>query len=94
MTQTVEDIVINLTQDFIDDWGIDVDLNRDTKIKEDLGFDSSDTMQLFAAVQEHYGIDFKFQDLVMQGDSFVDDLSLGQITVFVIRKLNAMEDAS
>ena len=91
MTKTVEQVVIGLVEEFVDDWGLDdVEVSKNTKIKEDIGFDSSDTMQLFAAIAEHYNpVEFKFQELVVQDDKFVDDLSLGQIIVFVLKTLNS-----
>lgn len=89
MTNNVESVILQLTRDFIEEWGLeDIAVTKDTRIKADIGFDSSDTMQLFAAISEHYsGTDFTFQELVVRDGKFVDDLSLGQIAVFVLRKL-------
>ncbi|MCE3232901.1 MAG: acyl carrier protein [Rickettsiaceae bacterium] len=85
---TVEQVVIGLVEDFTDDWGIDLEVTTQTMLKGDIGFNSSDTMQLFAAIQEYYNsVDFKFQDLVMEDGKYKDDLKLGQVIVFVIRKL-------
>lgn len=91
MTQTVEQVVIGLTEDFIEEWGLDdIELSKETQLKSDIGFDSSDTMQLFAAISEHYShVDFKFQELVVQDDKYVDDLRIGQVVVFVLKKLSA-----
>ncbi|PIR39359.1 MAG: acyl carrier protein [Alphaproteobacteria bacterium CG11_big_fil_rev_8_21_14_0_20_39_49] len=91
MTKTVEQVVIGLVEEFVDDWGLDdIEINKDTKIKADIGFDSSDTMQLFAAIAEHYDyVEFRFQELVVQDDKFVDDLTLGQVIVFVLKTLNS-----
>lgn len=88
---SVENIIIGLTQDLVEDWGLDdIEISRETTLKGDIGFDSSDTMQLFTAIQEHYkGIPFKFQELVVKDNKFVDDLTLGQIIVFVLKKLSA-----
>jgi len=94
MTKTVEEVVIGLVNDFVEDWGLDdLDVNKSTMLKADIGFDSSDTMQLFAAVSEHYNyVEFKFQELVVQDDKFVDDLSLGQVIVFVLKQLKSNTD--
>jgi acyl carrier protein len=91
MTKTVEEVVIGLVEDFVEDWGLDdLETNKETKLKADIGFDSSDTMQLFAAISEHYNyVEFKFQELVVQDEKFVDDLSLGQVIVFVIKQLKS-----
>ena len=87
--QTVEDVIIGLVQELIEDWGLDdIAVTRDTTLKGDMGFESADTMQIFTAIVEHYrGVDFKFQHLVMKDNKFVDDLTVGQIVVFVIKKL-------
>lgn len=92
--QTVEEVVIQLTKDFTEEWGIDdLEISKETLLKGDIGFDSSDTMQLFAAIVEYYkGVDFRFQDLVMQNDRYVDDLRIGQIIVFVLKRLSAATD--
>lgn len=88
---TVEDTVIALTADLIQDWGLDdVELAKTTALRGDMGFESADFMQLFTAIQEHYRATvFKFQDLVMRDGKFVEDLTLGEIAVFVLKKLNA-----
>lgn len=89
MSETVEQTIIRLTNDLIEDWGLDdVDVMGETTLKGDLGFDSSDIMQIFTAIHENYrGVDFRFQELVMKDNKFVEDLTIGQISVFVLRKL-------
>lgn len=88
-TQTVEQVIMGLMQEFAEDWGLDIELTKTSKLKGDIGFDSSDTMQLFAAIQESYkSVPFKFQDLVMKDEKFVDDLTIGQVTAFVIKSLS------
>jgi acyl carrier protein len=93
MTTSVEEIIIGLIEDFTDDWGIDLEVSRQTLLKGDIGFDSSDTMQLFAAIAEHYsGVEFRFQDLVMEDGKYTDDLKVGQVIAFVIRRLAAPQE--
>lgn len=91
MSETVEKTIIGLTNDLIEDWGLDeVEVTGETTLKGDLGFDSSDIMQIFTAIHEHYrGVDFRFQELVMRDNKFVEDLTIAQISVFVLRKLGA-----
>ncbi|MFH1157657.1 MAG: acyl carrier protein [Pseudomonadota bacterium] len=89
--ETVEQVIIGLTQDLIEDWGLeDAAMSAATTLKGDLGFASADTMQLFTMIQEHYsGITFKFQELVMKDGKFIDDLTLGQVIVFILKKLSS-----
>jgi acyl carrier protein len=92
--QTVEQVVIGLAQELIADWGLDdVTVEKTTTLKGDLGFSSSDTMQLFTMIQEHYaGVPFRFQDLVVKDGKFIDDLTLGQVTVFILKRLSSLAD--
>lgn len=87
--RTVEDVIVGLVRELVEDWGLDdVDVARETTLKGDMGFESADTMQIFTAIAEHYrGVDFKFQHLVMKDNKFVDDLTVGQIIVFVLKRL-------
>ena len=88
--KTVEQTVIDLTEDLTEEWGLDdIEISKETMLRGDMGFESADFMQLFTAIHEHYrGVDFRFQERVMQDSKFVDDLTLGQIAVFVLKKLN------
>lgn len=90
-SQPVESVVMNILREFVEDWGLDeFELSRETALKADIGFDSSDTMQLFAAIQEHYaGFTITFQDLVVQDDHFVEDLKVGEVIAFVGQSLQA-----
>lgn len=88
--KTVEDVVIGLVKSLIEDWGLDdVEVGRETTLRGDMGFESADFMQIFTMIHEHYrGVNFKFQELVMRDNRFVEDLTLGEIAVFVLKKLN------
>ena len=93
MSETVEQTIIGLTKDLTEEWGLDdVELTPETALRGDLGFDSSDFMQIFTAIHERWrGVDFRFQELVMKDNKFVEDLTLGQIAVFVLKKLGASQ---
>lgn len=88
--KTVEQTIIDLTAELIEEWGLDdVELSAQTALRADMGFESADFMQIFTMIHEHYrGVNFKFQELVMNDNKFVEDLTLGQIAVFVLKKLN------
>lgn len=76
--------------DFIEDWGLDAELGPDTRLVEDLEFDSIDVIQLVVAIEGAFGTrSLGFQDLLMQGGRYVDDLSLGQIQAFIEGRLAA-----
>ena len=94
VVKTVEQVIVDLTKELIEDWGLeDVDVSKATTLKGDLGFASADTMQLFTMIQEHYsGIPFKFQELVMKDGKFIDDLTLEQVIVFILKKLSSISN--
>ena len=76
--------------DFVEDWGLDAALGPDTTLVGDLEFDSIDVIQLVVAIEGAFGTrSLGFQDLLMQGGRYVDDLSLGQIEAFLETRLAA-----
>ncbi len=73
---------------FIDSWGLDTPITADTKVVDDLEFDSIDITQLVVAVETEFnnrGIGF--QDLLMQDGRYVDDLAVREIEAFLISRL-------
>lgn len=86
MVETPAEIaVFGILAEFVEDWGLDdIELTRGTLLVADLGFESTDTMQLFLAIQETFpGATISFQELVMKDGGFVKDLKIGEITQFV-----------
>ena len=76
--------------DFIEDWGLDAELGPETTLVGDLEFDSIDVIQLVVAIESAFGTrSLGFQDLLMQGGRYVDDLTLGQIEAFLESRLAA-----
>lgn len=76
--------------DFVEDWGLDAEIGADTRLVADLDFDSIDVIQLVVAIEGAFGTrSLGFQDLLMQGGRYVDDLSLGQIETFLEGRLAA-----
>ena len=74
--------------DFVEDWGLDVAIGPDTRLVEDLEFDSIDVIQLVVAIESAFQVrSLGFQDLLMQGGRYVDDLSIGQIEAFLEARL-------
>lgn len=73
---------------FIEDWGLDATITADTKLVEDLEFDSIDVIQFVVAMESAFqSRSLGFQDLLMQGGRYVDDLSVGQIEAFLEQRL-------
>ena len=73
---------------FIEDWGLDATITADTKLVEDLEFDSIDVIQFVVAMESAFqSRSLGFQELLMQGGRYVDDLSVGQIEAFLEQRL-------
>jgi acyl carrier protein len=73
---------------FIEDWGLDATITADTKLVEDLEFDSIDVIQFVVAMESAFqSRNLGFQELLMQGGRYVDDLSVGQIEAFLEQRL-------
>jgi acyl carrier protein len=87
--ETVESSLIEIVEDLIQDWGIDVDggINGATQLLGDLDFASVDIIQLCVAIEENYDRKFGFQDLLMNDGSYVSDLSIAQLAKFMSGKM-------
>jgi len=77
--------VTDILGEFAEDWGLDdIEITSETLLKADIGFESTDTMQLFSALQEAYPqTKLPFQELVMHDGKFVSDLSVAQVSEFI-----------
>ena len=86
---TVESALIEIVNDLIHDWGLDLDepVGGGTQLVAGLDFASVDIIQLCVAIEEHYELKMEFRDLLMNDGSYVDDLSLSQMSAFVNGRL-------
>ena len=74
---------------FIDSWGLDMPITAETKLVEDLEFDSIDVIQLVVAIETEFNNrSIGFQDLLMQDGRYVDDLSVREIEAFLTTRLD------
>lgn len=84
----IRNTVVRTLKDFIQDWGLDVDISPETTIVEDLEFDSIDVIQFTVELEKAFGSrKIGFQDLLMQDGRYVDDLSVAQFQGFLIGRL-------
>ena len=87
----VEFSIITLIEDLIRDWEITLDepITLETRLVADLGFSSIDIVHTVVAIEEHFGRGrLGFEELLMQGDQYVSDLTIGELVAFVERKLS------
>lgn len=84
--------LVALLEDFTQDWDIDFDgeIDRDTRLLADLGFESIDIIQLVVAIEESFGKQkLPFDQLLMKDGRYVDDLTAGNIVDFLAKQLAA-----
>jgi len=85
---TVNQTVVTVLAEFVRDWGLDTDITPQTTLVGDLGFDSIDVIQLTVALERAFGSrKIGFQDLLMHGGRYVDDLSVEQFQRFLEARL-------
>jgi acyl carrier protein len=90
LTQTqVQDAIIDILKDMTLEWELDDigEIGSETQIVEDLGFASVDVIQLVVAIEEHFQQKLGFNELLMHGGQYVNDLSVTELVNFVSRKL-------
>ena len=89
-TVSVEDRLIKVLEDFIEDWGLDAEIDSSTRLVADLEFDSIDVIQFVVEVEKAFqNRNLGFQSLLMQEGRYIEDLSVGQITGFLGTRLDA-----
>lgn len=89
LKEKIEKNLINIIDDLIQDWGIDVEdgITGSTSLVKDLDFASVDIIQLCVAIEQSYGKKIGFQSLLMKEGSYVEDLTVGEIAVFLTDKV-------
>lgn len=86
----IEERLKETLAEFTEDWGIEAPVTAETKLVEDLEFDSIDVIQFVVAVETAFNSrNMGFQELLMQDGRYVDDLKVGDITAFLSQRLAA-----
>lgn len=81
-----------LLADIVEDWELDDwddEVSEQTRLIADLGLTSVDFVDLFVAIEKEMGRTVGFHDLLMVDGKYIDDLSLGQLTDYLDRKINS-----
>jgi len=80
----IEERIKATVAEFVADWGLSVAIKHETKLVEDLEFDSIDVIQLVIEIEKSFGSrNLGFQELLMQDGRYVEDLSVGDISGYL-----------
>jgi acyl carrier protein len=84
-----EAVVVAIVTDLIQDWGLllEEQVSGNSLLVADLEFASVDIIQLCVAIEQHFARKLGFQDLLMEGGSYVSDLSIAQVAAFIDNRL-------
>jgi acyl carrier protein len=90
----IESKVIAVANETVGDWDLDLPagITRDTKLMEDLNFESIDVVQFAVAIERAFDRKgLPFEKLFMKDGAYVDDVSLSQVTDFLCAELGASQ---
>lgn len=80
--------VLTLLNELARDWEYSDEISSETYLFEDLGFESIDAVVLTSHVQEHYGRQFPFPELLAEiGRREVKDIRIGELVEFIHQHL-------
>ena len=85
-TNEIQTKVIAVIQDLTSDWELDLDqeIGPDTRLVEDLAFESIDVVQLIIGLESTFNCKgLPFEKLLMQDDRYVDEILVSEIVDFL-----------
>ncbi|MBD2183268.1 acyl carrier protein [Planktothrix sp. FACHB-1355] len=87
----IESRVISVLEEMTADWDMDFSggINSQTRLMEDLAFESIDVVQLVVSLEKNFARkDIPFEKLFMQEGDYVDDLLVTEVIDFLHKHLN------
>lgn len=91
MTQnTIEDGIVELLNDMVLDWDLELEapISRESRLIEDLGFESIDLVQLVVAIESKFAArGIPYEELIMDDGRYVTEVTVGQLTNFLHSKI-------
>lgn len=81
---------ISIINEMTSDWdvGFSGGVSADTRLIEDLGFESIDVVQLVGAIEEHFqrrGL--PFEEILIKDGNYVDEIRISELAEFLSRHL-------
>lgn len=84
--EDIQSKVVSVLQEMTADWELDNEneLNSDTRLMEDLAFESIDVVQLVVALEKQLNCKgIPFEKLFIQEGDYVDEVTVGEIVNFL-----------
>ncbi len=84
--------VITVLQDMIADWDLDDvnEIDAETKLMEDLAFESLDVVQFVVALEKEFERkNLPFQNLFMHDGDYVDEIKVKEVVEFLNKNITA-----
>lgn len=86
----IDATVITVANDTVSGWDIDLPggITSDTKLMQDLSFESIDVVQFAVAIEQAVGRKgLPFEKLFMKDGDYVDDVKLSEVSSFLCKEL-------
>lgn len=81
--------LVGILEDMTSDWDLDYDggITPDTKLIEELAFESIEVVQLMVLIEQDFGLkNFASEELLMRDGRYVNELTIGEIADFLTRE--------
>ena len=92
MTQELEKTIITVLEETTQDWDLDLDtgITGETKLIEDLAFESIDVVQFAVALEQALNkTGLPFEKLFITDGNYVDDVTVAEVVTFLNKELAA-----
>lgn len=86
----IQNGVVNVLQNMVEDWDLDLaePIGPDTRIIEDLGFESIDLVQLVVGIEEKFGVrGLPYEEVLMKDGAYVTEIHLSDLVDFLQRHI-------
>jgi len=87
-SENIQEQLAVLLNDMIQGWDMDTlePIGAETRLIEDLGFESVDLMQLIVAIEQAFGVrGLPYEQVLMQDGGYITEITVRQLTAFLHR---------
>jgi acyl carrier protein len=80
--------VVNVLQNMVEEWDLDLaePIGPETRIIEDLGFESIDLVQLVVGIEEKFGVrGLPYEEVLMKDGAYVTEIHVSDLVSFLER---------